>query len=393
MRQQQTSPVVIGTVGAGYAAYLHGNGYEKVCGVDFKLKGVCDVFPDKAEAVRDRYGYEYACSDYQQLLDDPEINVIDIVTPPFLHVEMVRRALLAGKHVICEKPLTGYFGAKGEENVGFTKKSVMYEKVMEELEGLRAVIEKSPGKFLFAENFVYATPIQKAAEIIRAKGSRIVFMKGEESLKGSSSPVAGQWKSNGGGILSRTGCHPLGGILWLKQQEAKNRGEEISVTSVVADTGMIQHGLTEHERRYFTTYPQDVEDFGTITITFSDKSKALIIASDCVLGGTKNYVEVYCNDNALMCNITPTDILNTYFLDEDGLENVNISEMLPRKLGWNTAFVNDEVIRGYVGEMQNFVETVAFDREPTSNFRLAYDVTRVLHAAYVSAEEGRRVEL
>ncbi len=393
MRQQQTSPVVIGTVGAGYAAYLHGNGYEKVCGVDFKLKGVCDVFLDKAEAVRDRYGYEYACRDYQRLLDDPEINVIDIVTPPFLHVAMVRQALLAGKHVICEKPLTGYFGAPGEENVGFTRKSVMYEKVMEELEELRAVIEKSPGKFLFAENFVYATPIQKAAEIIRARGSRIVFMKGEESLKGSSSPVAGQWKSNGGGILSRTGCHPLGGILWLKQQEAKNRGEEITVASVVADTGSIQHGLSEHERRYFTTYPQDVEDFGTITITFSDKSKALIIASDCVLGGTKNYVEVYCNDNALLCNITPTDILNTYFLDEDGLENVNISEMLPRKLGWNKAFVNDEVIRGYVGEMQNFVETVAFDREPTSNFRLAYDVTRVLHAAYVSAEEGRRVDL
>ena len=91
MRQQQKNPVVIGTVGAGYAAYLHGNGYEKVCGVDFKLKGVCDVFLDKAEAVRDRYGYEYACRDYQQLLDDTEINVIDIVTPPFLHVEMVRR--------------------------------------------------------------------------------------------------------------------------------------------------------------------------------------------------------------------------------------------------------------------------------------------------------------
>lgn len=391
MKQQQKTPVVIGTVGSGYAAHLHGNGYEKVCGVDFKLKGVCDIFIEKAQEVRDRYGYEYACSDYQQLLNDPEINLIDIVTPPFLHVNMVRQALLAGKNVICEKPLTGYFGAKGEENVGFTKKSVMYEKVMEELEDLRAVIEKSPGKFLFAENFVYATPIQKAAEIIRAKGSRIVFMKGEESLKGSSSPVAGQWKSNGGGILSRTGCHPLGGILWLKQQEAKMRGEEITVTSVVADTGTIQHGLSEEERRYFTTYPQDVEDFGTITITFSDGTKALIIASDCVLGGTKNYVEVYCNDNALMCNITPTDILNTYFLDEDGLDKVNISEMLPRKLGWNKAFVNDEVIRGYVGEMQNFVETVAFDREPVSNFRLAYDVTRVLHAAYVSAEEGRRV--
>ena len=232
--------------------------------------------------------------------------------------------------------------------------------------------------------------LEENDDLPRAKGSRIVFRKGEASLKGSSSPVAGQWKSNGGGILSRTGCHPLGGILWLKQQEAKNRGEEITITSVVADTGMIQHGLSEHERRYFTTYPQDVEDFGTITVTFSDQSKALIIASDCVLGGTKNYVEVYCNDNALMCNITPPDILNTYFLDEDGLDDVYISEMLPRKLGWNKAFVNDEIIRGYMGELQDFMECVALDREPMSGFQLAYDITKVTYAAYQSAEEGKK---
>ena len=76
--------------------------------------------------------------------------------------------------------------------------------------------------------------------------------------------------------------------------------------------------------------------------------------------------------------------------DETGITKVFISKESPIA---NELFVNDEVIRGYVGEMQNFVETVAFDREPTSNFHLAYDVTRVLHAAYVSAEEGRRVEL
>lgn len=389
---EQKNPVVIGTIGCGYAATLHGNGYKKVNGVSFRLKSVCDVFIEKAEQIKEQYGYEYACSDYHELLNDPEINVIDIVTPPFTHIALVKEALLAGKNVICEKPLTGYFGEKGQENVGFTKKSIMYEKVMKELDDLKAVIDKCPGKFMFAENFVYVPMIQKAAEIIRAKGSRIVFMKGEESLKGSSSPVAGQWKSNGGGILSRTGCHPLGGMLWLKQQEAKMRGEDIHITSVVADTGMMQHGLKPEERPYFTTYPEDVEDYGTISITFSDMSKVLVIASDCCLGATKNYVEVYCNDNTLMCNITPTDVLNTYFLDEKGLDNVYISEMLPQKTGWNKAFVADPILRGYVDECQNFIETIAYDLEPTGNFELAYNVTKVLHAAYVSAEEGRRVE-
>lgn len=385
-------PVVVGTIGAGYAATLHGNGYKKVNGVDLKLKGISDVFIEKAEKVKEDYGYEYATKDYHDLLNDPEINVIDIVTPPFLHINLVKEAILAGKNVICEKPLTGYFGEKGQENVGLTPKKEMYDKVMAELDDLKAVIDKSNAKFMFAENFVYVPAIQKAAEIVKAKDSRICFMKGEESLKGSSSPVAGKWSANGGGILSRTGCHPLGGILWLKQQEARARGEELKIVSVTCDTGTIQHGLKKEEIKYFTTYPEDVEDYGNITITFADQSKALIIACDCCLGYTKNYVEVYTNDSTMMCNITPTDLMDTYFLDENGLENVAISEMLPKKLGWNKAFVCDPVIRGYVDEMQNFCDTVAYDLEPVSNFELAYNVTKVLHAAYVAAEEGHRVD-
>ena len=63
----QTKTVVIGTVGAGYAAYLHGNGYEKVNGVSVRLKTVCDLNLPLAEKVKERYGYEQAVSDYRLL--------------------------------------------------------------------------------------------------------------------------------------------------------------------------------------------------------------------------------------------------------------------------------------------------------------------------------------
>ena len=387
------SVVTIGTVGAGYAAYLHGNGYEKVSGISVRLKTVCDLNLDLAKKVQERYGYEQTSCDYRELLADPEIDVIDIVLPPFLHTKIAMEAMEAGKHVICEKPLTGYFGNPGQENIGTTvRKSEMYRQCLEEMDLLKEVVERTGKKFMYAENFVYATPVQKAAEIIRAKKTKLLFMKGEESLKGSSSPVAGKWNKTGGGTLMRTGTHPMGGMLWLKQQEALARGETITVKSVSADVGVTTACLSEHEHRHIAARPEDVEDYGIISVTFSDGTKALCIASDTVLGGTKNYIEVYGNNAVLNCNITPTDLLNTYFLDEDGLEDVNISEMLPRKLGWNKAFVSDEMIRGYIGELQDFVETVAYDREPTSNFTLAYDVTKVLYAAYQSAEEGRRIE-
>ena len=392
--KKSVKPVVIGTVGAGYAAHLHGNGYEKVVGIPVRLKTVADLQTDLAQKLADRYGYEQVTADYHDILNDPEIDVVDIVLPPFLHTRVAMEAMEAGKHVICEKPLTGYFGERGQENIGKTvDKSLMYKKCLEEMDELKKVVDRTGRKFMYAENFVYATPVQKAAEILRAKKTKILFMKGEESLKGSSSPVAGKWNKTGGGSLVRTGSHPLGGMLWLKQQEALARGEEIGIASVSCDVGCATACLTEEEHRHIAARPEDVEDYGVISITFTDGTKALCIASDTVLGGTKNYIEVYGNNTALNCNITPTDLLNTYFLDEDGLDDVYISEMLPKKLGWNKAFVNDEIIRGYMGELQDFVETIAYDKEPTSNFQLAYDTTRVLYAAYVSAEEGRKVEL
>ena len=68
------------------------------------------------------------------------------------------------------------------------------------------------------------------------------------------------------------------------------------------------------------------------------------MASDTVLGGTKNYVEIYANNAAMINNLTPVDALNVYMLDNEGMENIKFSEMLPSTIGWNKAFVADEIL-------------------------------------------------
>ena len=85
--------------------------------------------------------------------------------------------------------------------------------------------------------------------------------------------------------------------------------------------------------------------------------------------------------------------LSTYFCDEIGLENEQLTEMQTSKLGWSKAFVSDEIIRGYMDELSDFVEAIALGRPPRSTLDLAIQVTRVLYAAYCSAEEGRRIYL
>jgi predicted dehydrogenase len=387
--------VTVALVGAGFAAHFHGKSYTKLHGMNIRLKTVVDINLEKASEVANEYGFEQITSNFNDVLNDVEIDVIDIVTPPQLHLTAVLDAIRAGKHVICEKPLTGYFGEEGDEKPIGEKvsKAKMYETVLREMDKAKNVIKESSKRFMYAENYIYSPNMLKAAEVIRNKKSKILFLKGEESIKGSTSPVAGMWEYTGGGSLIRLGCHPLSGVLWLKQVEAQARNEDISVVSVVADTGNLITILTDYEKRHLTGVPEDVEDFANVSITFSDGTKAIVIASDHVLGGVKNYIEVYANDSVLMCNITPTDNMKTYFLDDQGLENVYISEMMNDKLGWNSVFIAEDILRGYTYELQDFIECVAYDREPESGFDLAYETTKVIYAAYLSASEGRKVFL
>lgn len=387
--------ICIGMAGAGRATELHINALKRFTGIPLRFKMIVARRKEQLEVAKAIYGFEETSYDFEDLLTDPDIDVIDICTPPYVHEEMIERAMLAGKHVICEKPLTGYFGMSGDEYpIGINvSKKVMYLQLLESIRRLRQIIRKSGKKFMYAENFVYAPAVLKAAEIITAKKSRILYAKGEESLKGSSSPVAGEWDKTGGGTFIRTGSHPLSAILWLKQQEAKAHGIDIKVKSVIADMGRITPNLSDYEHRHIAANPVDVEDCGTVILNFTDDSRAVIIATGTLLGGSKNYVELYCNDAAINCTLTMSDLMSTYFLDEDNLDNVYISEMLPSKIGWNKPFLEDEIIRGYTDEMRDFMEAIFYDRDPKAGFDLAYDTIRIIYAAYMSAEMGCKVEL
>ncbi|MCL2074842.1 MAG: Gfo/Idh/MocA family oxidoreductase [Betaproteobacteria bacterium] len=378
--------ICIGMAGAGRAMELHVNALKRFTGVPIRLKVVMARRKEQLESARKRFGFENISFDFNDLLNDPQIDVIDICTPPYLHAEMIKMAMQAKKHVICEKPLTGCFDAS-------LSKKEMYARLLFDLENLQATINNSGKKFMYAENFVYAPAIVKSAEILRKKRSRILYAKGEESLKGSSSPVAGEWAKTGGGTFIRTGSHPLSAILYLKQQEALARGVEIKVRSVLADMAQITPSLSEYEHRHIAANPVDVEDCGTVILEFNDNSRAVVIATDTLLGGSKNYVELYCNDAAIRCNITMSNLMETYFLDEDNLGDVYISEMLPAKTGWNNPFLEDEIIRGYTDEMRDFMDAILYDREPKSGFGLARDTAKIIYAAYMSAEIGGKVEL
>jgi predicted dehydrogenase len=70
-----------------------------------RLVGVSASSPQRAEQAATQLGAAKAYRDNEQLIDDPEVQVVHICGPNHMHAELARAAIRAGKHVICEKPL------------------------------------------------------------------------------------------------------------------------------------------------------------------------------------------------------------------------------------------------------------------------------------------------
>jgi predicted dehydrogenase len=95
----------IGLIGVGGAAQInHIPALKKI--EDVELVALCDRDREKVGRVAQKFGVPKATNRFDDLLEDESIDAIDICTPNFLHAPMATAALEAGKHVLCERPLS-----------------------------------------------------------------------------------------------------------------------------------------------------------------------------------------------------------------------------------------------------------------------------------------------
>ena len=149
----------VGIVGAGFVAHIHGEGYRHVHGVDVELVSVTATRPERARAFAQRFGVARAVADHRAVLDDPEVDVVDLCAPSHHHAAMAIEAARAGKHVIVEKPLTGFFGPPD------TPREEMLRRAVASADEVLAAVRAAGVRLCYAENWVYAPPIQKAIKI------------------------------------------------------------------------------------------------------------------------------------------------------------------------------------------------------------------------------------
>src|SRR5580698_3803103 len=101
-----TKAVRVGLVGARFAANFHWEGLRRVYGVPVEIVGVTS----KTAEARDGFARDKGIRAFETLMElCADVDVVDICTPPSSHEGIAIQALQWGKHVILEKPLTGYY--------------------------------------------------------------------------------------------------------------------------------------------------------------------------------------------------------------------------------------------------------------------------------------------
>jgi predicted dehydrogenase len=406
----------VGMVGTGFAADFHTRCYQTVTGVSARVVAVTSQREERRRQFAKRFDVPEVYDSLAAMLSAGTVDVVDLCVPTYVHGEYIVQAAQAGKHVIVEKPLTGYTDELGvsDELIGHTvPRQRMMDWVLEQCRMIEDAIDDAGIKLMYAENWVYAPALQKARRLIESSGGAVLRLIAEESHNGSHASYAKFWRLAGGGSLLRTGSHPVGGALYLKRAEGLARdGKPIRPRHVVAEVANLTDNpvyqahvvaevanLTDNpvyqaeDPKFLNVDLEDCEDWGSMLITFEDGSVAQVTSSDVVLGGIYNHVQVFTSRGRIECNMNPNNQVVAYGPSEEALGDEYLAEKISTRAGWNFASPDEHWASGYPHEIQDFCECIANDREPLSGWDLARDTVAAIYAAYVSAEEGRRVEV
>ncbi|MBQ7217790.1 MAG: Gfo/Idh/MocA family oxidoreductase [Synergistaceae bacterium] len=116
----------LGTIGSGVIVHSVLDNAVKIEGI--RLEAVYSRSGSKAEELAGRYGAHKTYTDMNAFLSDEDINTVYIASPNLLHYQQAKAALLAGKNVICEKPIvTRYTHAEELRNAASTKRLLLVE--------------------------------------------------------------------------------------------------------------------------------------------------------------------------------------------------------------------------------------------------------------------------
>jgi len=181
----------------------------------------------------------------------------------------------------------------------------------------------------------------------------------------------------GSGSLIGKGRHPLSAAIYLKHVEGRMReGKAIHPKSISARPHAITRMPNFKDEGHLRSTYTDIEDFAMSHAVFKDGT----FASELVLGGVHNWIEVNANNHRTICNINPNTSMQAYTPAEAYFKDVYVEEKTETKQGWSSISPDEGWFSGYQHEMDAFYRTAAYGDPVESNRSLAADVIATNYA-------------
>jgi len=341
-----------------------------------RLVSICGRDAAAVREAQERFGFSRSTTDWREVVEDPEVTLVDVSTPNNLHFEPSVEAAKRGKHVLCEKPL-------GRDSA--------------ESKAMLDAVEAAGVVHMCGFNYRFIPALQLARQLI-AEGrlGEIFHFRASYQQSGRvdpNSPMTWRFRKDvaGFGALGDLGSHSLDQARWLVGEIGSISG----LTKTFIRDRPVGAGQTDREQ-------VTVDDAAVSLIEFENGAIGTVEVTRCATG-RKNYhvIEVNGSRGSLHFNCERLNELQFFSLDDpadvQGFHDVLVTENhhpygkfwwpAGHILGWDTTFIHEfyHLLNALAGN-----DTV----EPLgATFRDGYRNSVILDGLAESSNTGKKVYL
>lgn len=338
--------VKVGLIGSGFVADIHAYSFKRFVP---EAEVVAVASPHNADKLAKAHGIPNAFSDYHEMLQMKDLDLVSIGIPNYLHCEATVAAAQAGKHIIIEKPLC---------------------MTLQEADEMIDTCKKQGVLLMYAEELCFAPKYVRAKQLIAdgALGDPVIVKQSEEH-DGPHMPWFWDVNLSGGGVMLDMGCHSVEFGRWVLGKRPVK-----SVTAYMAN-------LVHHERT-------QGEDHSICIVEY--EGGAINLAEDSWIkgGGVDDRCEILGTKGSTRADLLKGSSLWTYSSEGYGYA----VEKAGSTQGWTFTMFEEAWNYGFPQEMQHFVNCVLGKEQPMETGEDGREVLKIMYAAYQSAGEGRKIE-
>ena len=377
----------VGLVGAGFMGKAHVVAYSNMPKFFWPapavpvLKTICDIDPDIARDAKDRFGFEKYCTDWQDIVNDPEIDVVSVCTPNNVHAPIAIAALKAGKHVLCEKPIAS---------------------TLEDAKAMAEAAKEAAAKGVISMNaYQYRrVPALDLAKKFIDEGSigqilniRCTYLQSWSA--DPDSPLSWRFQKDiaGAGALGDIASH----VIDIAQYLAGDIDEVVSLMKTYIKERPVQEGGVDllGTVKLGADAPRkavDVDDEDSFLVKFKNGAVGSIEATRNAWG-RNNFitVELHGTKGSIAFNYERLNELQVCFADDPddrrGFKTIYTGPAhFHGEVTWNIPGMNIGYGELKTIEMYEFIKAITEGYQPSTCFEVGYRVERVCEAVRKSAE-------